>query len=135
MCKRHLDNILTFFSFRLKHQRCGADMKVMPRFWIVVLLLTFLSGCGKTCGRMEQPEDPLGRYRYQIEAAKRLLGQKEDWAERAEWEVLKSESGWEVIAWRVEYPERKGSDRYLPWGYSVIELDSRMGTVSYRRKG
>ena len=84
---------------------------------------------------MEQPEDPLGRYRYQIEAAKRLLGQKEDWAERAEWEVLKSESGWEVIAWRVEYPERKGSDRYLPWGYSVIELDSRMGTVSYRRKG
>jgi hypothetical protein len=110
-------------------------MKVMPRFCIVVLLLTFVSGCGKTHSRMEKSEDPQGRYRYQIEAAKRLLGQEEDWAERADWEVLKSESGWEVIAWRVEHPERKGSDRYLPWGYSVIELDSHMRTVSYRRKG
>src|SRR5664279_1264951 len=98
----------------------------MPRFWIIVLLFTFFSGCGERRGRMEQPEDPQGRYRCQIEAAKRLLVQEENWAERAEWEVLKSEGGWEVIAWRVEHPERKGSDRYLPWGYSVIELDSRM---------
>lgn len=84
---------------------------------------------------MEQPEDPQGRYRCQIEAAKRLLGQMEDWADRAEWEVLKTEGGWEVIAWRVEHPERKGSSRYLPWGYSVIKLDSRLVTVNYRRKG
>ena len=84
---------------------------------------------------MEYSEGPQGRYRDQIEAAKRLLGQKEDWADRAEWEVLKSAEGWEVTAWRVEHPECKGSDRYLPWGYSVIELDSRMVTVHYRRKG
>ena len=58
---------------------------------------------------MKHSEDPQGRYRDQIEAAKRLLAQKEDWAERAEWEVLKSEDAWEVIAWRVEHPERKGS--------------------------
>jgi hypothetical protein len=32
-------------------------------------------------------------------------------------------------------PECKGPSRYLPWGYSVIQLDSRMVTVSYRRKG
>ena len=84
---------------------------------------------------MEHAEDPQGRYHDQIEATKGLLAQKEDWADRAEWEVLKSKDGWEVIAWRVEHPERKGSDRYLPWGYSVIELDSRLVTVHYRRKG
>lgn len=84
---------------------------------------------------MDHPENPQGRYRHQIEVAKRLLEQKEDWAERAEWEVMQAGDGWEVIAWRVEHPERKGSGRYVPWGYSVIELDSRMVTVRYRRKG
>ena len=86
-------------------------------------------------GRMEQAEDTQGRYRDQIEVANRLLGQREDWAARAEWEVSKSEDGWEVIAWRVEHPECKGPNRYLPWGYSVIELDSRMIAIDYHRKG
>jgi hypothetical protein len=107
----------------------------MARCWIIALSLALLSGCSEKIGRMERCEDPQGRYREQIEAAKRLLGQEEDWSERAEWEVLKSGDGWEVIAWRVEHPERKGSSRYLPWGYSVIELDSRMVTVRYHRKG
>jgi hypothetical protein len=84
---------------------------------------------------MEQAENPQGRYRDQIAVARRLLEQKEDWAERAEWEVVKLEAGWQVIAWRVEHPENKGSSRYLPWGYSVIELDSRLVAVHYRRKG
>lgn len=84
---------------------------------------------------MEHPEDPGGRYREQISAARRLLQQKEDWADRAEWEVLRTDGGWEVIAWRVEHPERKGAMRYLPWGYSVIRLDSRLVPVHYRRKG
>jgi len=84
---------------------------------------------------MEQPEDPQGRYADQIAVARRLLEQKEDWADRAEWEVSQSADGWEVIAWRVEHPEAKGADRYLPWGYSVIELDRRMIAVDYRKKG
>jgi hypothetical protein len=84
---------------------------------------------------MEQAEDPHGRYREQIAAAKRLLEQKENWAERAEWEVSASDAGWEVIAWRVEHPDAKGPARYLPWGYSVIQLDSRMVAVHYVRKG
>ncbi len=107
----------------------------MARFWIIALFLLLLSGCGVGTARMEHPEDPQGRYREQIAAAMRLLQQKEDWAGRAEWEVLKSGDGWEVVAWRVEHPERKGPDRYLPWGYSVIELDSRMVAVHYHRKG
>ena len=94
-----------------------------------------LCGCGGKRGRMEQPEDPHGRYREQIAAARKLLEQKEQWADRAEWEVLESGAGWEVIAWRVEHPERKGASRYLPWGYSVIELDRRMMAVRYHRKG
>jgi len=106
----------------------------MARCWIIALFLLLFAGCGgKT--RMAQPEDPEGRYREQIAVARRLLEQEEQWADRAEWEVTKSGDGWEVIAWRVERPEEKGPNRYLPWGYSVIELDSRMVTVHYRRKG
>ena len=102
---------------------------------MIALLLVMLAGCGVGTSRMEHPEDPQGRYRDQIAAARRLLDQKEDWADRAEWEVNKSGDGWEVIAWRVEHPERKGPDRYVPWGYSVIELDRRLVAVHYHRKG
>lgn len=84
---------------------------------------------------MAQPEDPNGRYREQISSAQRLLQQKVAWANRAEWEVIKKPEGWEVIAWRVEHPDRKGPDRYLPWGYSVIQLDGRLVTVGYKPKG
>lgn len=84
---------------------------------------------------MAQPEDPKGRYQNQIAAAQALLEQKESWADRVEWEVLKTAGGWQVIAWRIEHPERKGPERYLPWGYSVIELDSRLVTVGYKPKG
>lgn len=84
---------------------------------------------------MERPEDPQGRYREQIAAAHRLLAQKESWSDRAEWEVVKTRDGWEVTAWRVEHPDQKGANRYLPWGCSVIELDSRLVAVGYRAKG
>ena len=84
---------------------------------------------------MDKPEDPQGQYRDQIEVARQVLAQKEDWADRAEWEVSKSGDGWEVTAWRVEHPDRKGADRYLPWGYSVIELDNRLVAIHYKRKG
>jgi hypothetical protein len=105
----------------------------MFRIWMIAVCLV-LSGCGEKPGRMEHPEDPLGRYREQIAVAARVLAQNESWADRAEWEVLKSGDGWRVVAWRIEYPDRKGPDRYLPWGYSVIELDSRMEAMSYRAK-
>ena len=101
---------------------------------MLLLSLALLGGCGKTC-RMAQPEDPQGRYREQIAAARRLLEQNEAWADRAEFEVQKAGTGWEVTAWRVVYPENKGPSRYLPWGYSVIELDSRLVTIGYHRKG
>ena len=84
---------------------------------------------------MEQPEDAQGRYRDQIAVAKRLLERRETWADRVEWEVSESGDGWEVIAWRIEHPERKGPSRYLPWGYSVIEVDRSMVVRRYRRKG
>ena len=107
----------------------------MVRFRILALLLVLLCGCSGRVARMEQPEDPHGRYQEQIAAARRLLEQKENWADRAEWEVSKTRTGWEVTAWRVEHPEHKGPSRYLPWGYSVIELDGRSVAVDYHRKG
>ena len=105
------------------------------RWWKLAGLMVLLCGCGDGPGRMQHSEDPNGRYREQIAAAKRLLEQKENWADRAEWEISKSDGGWKVIAWRVEHPEAKGPDRYLPWGYSVIELDRRLIAVHYQRKG
>jgi len=101
----------------------------------MILMISLLTGCGAKSARMEHPEDPQGRYRDQIAAARKLLEQNETWADRAEWEVSKSPSGWEVTAWRIVHPDRKGAERYLPWGYSVIELDSRLMTIRYRRKG
>jgi hypothetical protein len=107
----------------------------MARLWLTALFISLLSGCGGKPGRMDHPEDPRGRFREQIAVAKRVLEQNEDWAERAEWEVLQTGDGWQVIAWRIEHPERKGSNRYLPWGYSEIELDRRLVAVNYHRKG
>jgi hypothetical protein len=107
----------------------------MTRCWIIALCLSLYSGCGSSPARMDQPEDPQGRYHDQIAAARRVLEQEEDWADRAEWEVTKTDEGWRVIAWRVEHPENKGASRYLPWGYSVIVVDRRMVAVHYQRKG
>ena len=107
----------------------------MNRSWLWLIWVVLLTGCGDRAVRMAHPEDPQGRYQSQIAAAKKLLAQKESWADRAEWEVLKTAIGWQVIAWRIEHPDRTGPDRYLPWGYSVIELDSRLITVDYHRKG
>lgn len=101
----------------------------------VAVVALWLCGCGHQAVRMANPEDPQGRYRDQIEAAKRLLQQKEDWADRAEWEVEKTDDGWQLTAWRVEHPDARGPARYLPWGCSVIELDSRLVAVKYHRKG
>jgi hypothetical protein len=98
-------------------------------------MLVLLAGCGGERGRMEQPEDPQGQYAEQIAVAMRVLKQYENWADRVEWEVLKYGDGWKVVAWRIEPPEQKGADRYLPWGYSVIELDRRMVAIHYTRKG
>ncbi|MGD0815185.1 MAG: hypothetical protein ABSA83_16420 [Verrucomicrobiota bacterium] len=106
----------------------------MARCWIFAFFLLLLAGCGES-DRMAQSEDPQGCYHEQIAAAKRLLEQREDWADRAEWEVRKTADGWQVTAWRVEHPEARGSSRYVPWGYSVIELDSRMLAMAYHRKG
>lgn len=84
---------------------------------------------------MAQPEDPQGKYREHIAAAAKLLRQKEDWSDRVEWEVIKTSDGWDVVAWRIEHPEASGPNRYLPWGYSVIKLDSRLVTIGYHPKG
>ena len=107
----------------------------MGKKWPVLLAVTLLLGCKSKLARMEQPEDPNGPYREQIAVARRALQQNEDWANRAEWEVSKSRDGWTVTAWRVEHPDKKGPARYSPWGYSIIELDSRMVAVHYRRRG
>ena len=106
----------------------------MRKRFLIALLAVLFSGCSGSV-RMQTPEDPQGRYREQIAVARRLLEQKEAWANRAEWEVQESGDGWKVIAWRVEHPECKGPSRYVPWGYSEIDVDRLMLAVRYRRRG
>lgn len=107
----------------------------MFRSMLLLAVVTLVGACNQRSVRMAQPADPQGPYREHIAAAHRLLRQKESWADRVEWEVIKTRAGWQVVAWRIEHPERKGPARYLPWGYSIIELDSRLVTVNYQRKG
>ena len=102
----------------------------------IAILILLCCACGRAgFGRMDRAEDPHGQYREQIEAAQRVLEQNENWVDRAEWEVRSSPEGWTVVAWRVEHPSAKGADRYLPWGYSIIELDRRFIALHYTRKG
>lgn len=105
------------------------------RHCIEIIAMLVLVGCSGGSGRMERSEDPQGRYREHIAAAARVLRQEEDWADRAEWEVSPRGDGWVLTAWRVEHPEAKGSARYVPWGYAIIELDRRLVAVGYRKKG
>jgi hypothetical protein len=42
---------------------------------LIAVLLLLVSGCGDRAARMDQPEDPQGRYSEQIAAARRLLEQ------------------------------------------------------------
>jgi hypothetical protein len=108
---------------------------VSPKCSWIAALVMLLAGCNGGGEHMSQAEDPQGRYREQIAASQRVLSQKENWAGRAEWEVVDTGDGWKVIAWRIEHPEAKGAARYLPWGYSVINLDRRLIAVGYQRKG
>jgi hypothetical protein len=73
---------------------------------LIFLCGSFICGCGGRSTRMAQPEDPHGRYREQIAVARQVLEQKERWADRVEWEVKKNRTGWEVVAWRIEHPDR-----------------------------
>jgi hypothetical protein len=111
------------------------SMKVKTWMFVAILVMALLAGCGGRPRRMEHAENPEGLYREQIAVARRVLEVKENWADRAEWEVRKSPDGWTLIAWRVEHPERKGPERYVPWGYAVIELDRRLMAINYRRRG
>jgi hypothetical protein len=84
---------------------------------------------------MAHPEDPEGRYKFQIAAARRLLEQKVDWADKAEWEVIPESGGWKLYAWRIEHPHEKGPMRYVPWGYFLIELDLQDRPIHYKFGG
>lgn len=109
-------------------------MKWRVHLGAFILGLTLL-GCKGDARRMEHPENTAGRYKSQIAAARRLLEQKEDWADRVEWEVQKHGNEWHVFAWRIEHPKEKGPMRYLPWGYSLIILDNREVAISYHNRG
>ena len=106
----------------------------MAKGFLISVVLLILAGCGGQASRMEHPENPEGRYREQIATAQRVLAQNEDWADRAEWEVIAKKDGWDVVAWRVEHPEAKGAERYSPAGYSVIQLDNRLTPIHYLPK-
>jgi hypothetical protein len=107
------------------------QIRIILTGWIVAVCCLVLTGCDGS-GRMDHPEDPQGRYSQQISVARTVLDRKTDWGSRAEWEVVKTSSGWKVTAWRIEHPNEKGAKRYVPWGYAIIEMDNNMSPQYYR---
>ena len=77
-------------------------MHLIGRF---LLALAFL-GCADQVRRMDHPEDPEGQYSAQIQAARRLLGQKEDWVGRAECEQAGRRMGSGRVASGASPPKR-----------------------------
>jgi hypothetical protein len=102
---------------------------VMVRAAVVTLLVTTVA-----CDKPEPPEANLqASIRKEIEeAARRVVEQKEDWAERAEFRIYKVDDMWRVTAWRVVHPEAKGNKRYVPWGARTMLIDRNYHVQEYR---
>ena len=100
----------------------------MLRLLTTGLFALLLAGCS------ERPADPAklsSKEKEMIEVARRAVMQFEDWADRAEFKIVRRGTHWHVTARRVEHPEATGNKRYVPWGRREIVIDDAGKVVSY----
>ena len=64
-----------------------------------------------------------------ISTARRAIAEREMWPHGAEFSAKPFKDGWAVTAWRIEYPNNKGSSRFVPGGFRSIIID-RTGNVT-----
>ena len=60
-----------------------------------------------------------------------LADEFDDWADKAEFKIVRKSTEWHVTARRVVYPEKTGNLRYVPWGRREIVIDDAGKVVSY----
>lgn len=69
-----------------------------------------------------------------IATARRAVAERESWSHGAEFTANPFKDGWVVTAWRIEYPNNKGSSRFVPGGFLSITID-RTGKVTQYLRG
>ena len=108
--------------------------RIQLRRTVTTLAGAWLCLCWVGCNNQDGPGTPRDlsdRERQVITVARRAVAQHEDWLDRAEFRIERSRSLWHVTAWRVEHPEAKGNNRYVPWGSRRILIDDQDNVVEY----
>ena len=95
-----------------------------------LLALLFLTSCSRDA---EKPTQISSKEKAIISIARRTLDQQEDWADKAEFKIVKRSGGYEVTAWKVVHPEAKGNLRYVPWGRSTLLIEDNGRVIEYRK--
>ena len=72
--------------------------------------------------------------RTAIATARRAVVERESWPHGAEFSAKPYKDGWAITAWRIEYPNSKGSSRFVPGGFRSITID-RTGKVTQYLRG
>ena len=99
---------------------------------VIAALLCLWIACSPS-GPKAAHLDPAVEQRL-LDLARRTVSQKEDWADRAEFQIERHGDEWRVTAWRLEHPEATGKQRYVPWGFRIVVIDDHDRVVDYVSK-
>ena len=99
---------------------------------LTAVLLSMIAGCSPASSKAANL-DPAVEKRL-IDLARLTVSQKEDWVDRAEFQIERRGDEWRVTAWRVVHPEATGKQRYVPWGFRIVVIDDHDRVVDYISK-
>lgn len=112
---------------------------LVPRFnsfdklaLLAAALLCLATACSPS-GSKASNLDPAVEKRL-LDLARLTVSQKEDWVDRAEFQIERHGDEWRVTAWRVDHPEATGKQRYVPWGFRIVVIDDHDRVVDYVSK-
>jgi len=66
-----------------------------------------------------------------ISIARQEVARRESWPHGAEYSAVPFKDGWRVTALRIEYPENRGSLRFVPDGFRTIVIDRTGRIIAY----
>lgn len=99
---------------------------------LAAALLCLATACSPSASKAKNL-DPAVEKRL-IDLARLTVSQKEDWVDRAEFQIERRGDEWRVTAWRVDHPEATGKQRYVPWGFRIVVIDDHDRVVDYVSK-
>jgi len=65
--------------------------------------------------------------------AQQAVADNDDWADRATYDVRRTEDGWTVTAWRITGYDEDGTPRHTPGGHRLIIIDDAGNVQTYLR--